>query len=470
MEREMGTALDGQEVLERVAAAKSMPCGVFGVGSPVTRDEAHIRFYYTPKRAYFDDKFFVDEANNAWQTCGSDWMKAWSAVGFFFARKIAAELECTVGIIGCNWGGTSAACWMSRDALLERESTRIYVDEYDNSPDRVGKSEQEQIDDYEKYVVDQAEWDRKAGEVYAEVPRITWDEVQERIGKCFYPGPMNCASFQRPYGLYETMLQRVAPYTVQGFIFYQGENDGHRPEAYYDMMQAMIPCWRHEFNDEKAAFFLTQLPMHRYNNDDPSWKNWPVIREAQMKAADTILNVGTAVAIDQGEFNEIHPQYKLRVGERLALQALWKVYDLLDEDEACGPMATNAEQADDGAVIVRFAHCEGLQVLDRLYGTRKYNAGEASNGDNADRETSATDTVADIPGFELAGDDGEFHDAVAVIYGEDNDCLLVKSDKVSRAVSIRYQWMNYGEVNLYGEVKSSIGEPLPVAPFRLNVD
>lgn len=441
MERELGTALDGQAVLKAVEA-----------GDGDLSDISRVRFYYTQKRSYFDEQFFVDEANTAWQVCGDEWMKAWSAVGFFFARKLAAELNCTVGIIGCNWGGTSAACWMSREDLLARESTRIYVDEYDESPARAGKTEAEQIKDYEDYVAAHAEWDRKAGELYATVPNITWDEVQERLGKCLYPGPMNCGSFLRPYGLYETMLKRVAPYTVQGFIYYQGENDDHRPEAYYDMMQALVACWRREFGNPSAAFILTQLPMHRFPAD-PDRKNWPVIREAQMKAARTIPGVGTAVIIDQGQFNEIHPWYKRRVGERLALQALWKVYGLLDESGACGPVAVKAVKGEGGAVEIEFENCERLESIERIYGEKTY----------------PTDNVANIPGFEMAGLDGKFYPAEAKISGDGNNRITVSADGVKEPAAVRYQWTNYGEVTLYGELKKSIGEPLPAAPFAMNI-
>lgn len=460
MEREMGTALDGRAVLRAVEETGSSTGSTTDIDMETVR---RVRFYYTRKRSYFDERFYEDEASNAWQKCGSEWMKAWSAVGFFFAYKLAAELGCTVGILGCNWGGTSAACWMGREDLLARESTRIYVDEYDASPDVAGKSEAEQIREYEEYVAFHEEWDRKAGMLYAENPQISWDEVQERLGKCRYPGPMNCGSFLRPYGLYETMIKRVAPYTVRGFIYYQGENDDHRPEAYFDMMQALTACWRREFNNPSAAFILTQLPMHKYSAD-PDWKNWPLVREAQMKAARSIPQVGAAVIIDQGEFNEIHPLYKRRVGERLALQALWKVYGKIGEEEAGGPAAVGAVRTGEGTAEIEFENCTYLQSIERLYGDCTYDE-RIRNAESA-KETYA---AGEIPGFELAGTDGVYYPAGAVICGDDGNRIRVSSEKVGEPAAVRYLWTNYGEVSLYGEVKPCIGEPLPVAPFRIDV-
>lgn len=76
---------------------------------------------------------------------------------------------------------------------------------------------------------------------------MAFDKVQELIGPCRYPGPMNCANFTRPAGLYETMLKRVMPYTLRGFIYYQGESDDHRPQDYYALFTGMIRQWRQDW-------------------------------------------------------------------------------------------------------------------------------------------------------------------------------------------------------------------------------
>ena len=466
MEREMGTALDGQEVLQAVAKFRTERI------TDAFPEESRIRFYYTQKRSYFDEHFEEDEAHTSWQLFGDEWMRAWSAVGFFFAGRLAAELGCTVGIIGCNWGGTSAACWMDRQALSEHESTHIYVEEYDNSPDRAGRTDEEQIAEYEEYVSFHAEWDRQCGELYATVPGITWDEVQDSLGKCRYPGPMNCASFLRPCGLYETMLKRVAPYTVKGFIYYQGENDDHRPEAYFDMMQSLISCWRRTFEDEEAVFLLTQLTMHRYEAD-PDRKNWPIIREAQARAGRAIRNCATAVIIDQGEFNEIHPQYKRRVGERLAGLAMWKAYGLRTEAEVTGPCepwvepetVCMRENGTKRTLALKFKNGSHLQKIERLYGEH---GGEASD-----------EGRMYIDGFEIEAEDGSVYPAEAEIISiPDREARPAIRNGLGNAVrlsfttdaepvAVRYLWTNYSEVSLYGETKAFFREPLPVAPFRL---
>jgi len=54
-----------------------------------------------------------------------EWLKAdtntigdFTAVGYFFAKKLAQNLHVTVGLISSNWGGTMVEDWISRDAML----------------------------------------------------------------------------------------------------------------------------------------------------------------------------------------------------------------------------------------------------------------------------------------------------------------------------------------------------------------
>jgi sialate O-acetylesterase len=60
-------------------------------------------------------------------------------------------------------------------------------------------------------------------------------------------------------------------------------------------------------------------------------------------------------------------------------------------------------------------------------------------------------------GFAVAGADGVFHPAEAVIRGE---TVVVRSDKVAKPVSVRYGWKNWPEADLASK------NGLPAAPFR----
>lgn len=53
----------------------------------------NVRFYYTQKIGWMDQKFFDCERNTAWGIWGSDGCGAWSAVGYFFAKNWLGNLE-----------------------------------------------------------------------------------------------------------------------------------------------------------------------------------------------------------------------------------------------------------------------------------------------------------------------------------------------------------------------------------------
>lgn len=401
-----------------------------------------IRFYYTPKVAYVGETLYEEEEKSHWELFGKEEAAKWSAVGFFYAKELARELDVTVGIIGCNWGGTSASAWMSREALMENELTCCYAEEYETS-DCVKKSEEEQIKDYEAYLAYHANWEEKAAKIYEKEPMIPFDKVQEMIGICQYPGPMNCANFTRPYGLYESMIKRIAPYTLRGFLYYQAESDEHRPESYYTLFTRLIRQWREDWEDDNLPFLMVQLPMHRYQHD-PDTKSWCILREAQMKAYKTVKNTGIAVIIDCGEFHEIHPKNKKPVGERLALQAFSHVYDKIEKKDAFGPLYRDFLYRDGGMEITFDYAQNGFVYVEEV----PENAGGVTK-----------------TGFEIAGADGIFYPASVTFSTEKEkaNTIFLSAENVKEPLMARYLWTNYGEVTLFG------GNGLPTAPFRTHL-
>ena len=82
-----------------------------------TQDDL-LRFYYTPKVSYICDELLKAEEESCWMKCEPGTTAAWSAVAYYWAVRIRKELDVPVGIIGCNWGGTYAHNWVSRESLL----------------------------------------------------------------------------------------------------------------------------------------------------------------------------------------------------------------------------------------------------------------------------------------------------------------------------------------------------------------
>lgn len=405
MELELQNAKDGEQVLKTLS------------------EECNVRFYYTQKKGFKDEMFYQDENNTCWSKASPENSRAWSAVGFYFARKLAEDLGVTVGLIGCNWGGTSASAWVDRATLENDAEIRSYIDEYDEKV--AGKPLEQQIKEYREYEKYDAEWNRRSAEAYKEQPDISWEALQEKIGKNMWPGPMCEVNPFRPTGLFDTMIMRVCPYTIKGFLYYQGESDDHKPDSYYKLFTSLIRLWREKWGDDELPFIMVQLPMFKFSAD-PDYKHWCKIRDAQMRAYKTVKNTGIAVITDCGELDNIHPKDKEPVGERLCLQAEKLFYGL--DVKAFGPMFRSYVYRDGGMELF-FDHAENGFVI----------KGEKPEG------------------FEIAGADGEFVTADIKI---DGDKIFVKSDKVTQPKYVRYNWFNYAPVTIFNETG------IPLAPFN----
>lgn len=407
MELELQNSKDGEKIVEKI-------------------NDNNIRFYNTLRLSYIDDEFLKKEANNSWQECNPKTAGAWSAVAYYYAKKLSEELNVTVGIIGCNLGGTSASAWISREELEIDKDTNTYVEEYDKANE--GRSFEQYLEELRKYNIWYEQWQKKVDRCYREKPDILWSEVLKIAGESRWPEPLGPKSPFRAGGLYETMLKRVMPYTLRGFIYYQGESDDHKPNIYGKLLTKLINQWRQDWKDDELPFIFVQLPMFIGCEDEDN-KSWAIIREAQMKVYKTIKNTGIAVALDCGEFNNIHPVDKKPVGIRLALQALYNVY-CREDIKAYGPIYKSFRYIRN-SIEISFDYAEDGLVV---------------KGDK-------------IEGFEVAGEDKEFIKANAEIIGSK---IIVSSDKLLEPKYVRYEWTNYGAVNLYNKAG------LPASPFRIN--
>ena len=406
MEFEIKDELNGQAVLDSL------------------RPECGVRYYYTPKQRMIDGDFERCERQAKWTKATPTDARAWSAAGLYFALELSQKLGVTVGLIGCNWGGTSASAWVSRDLLESERALRPYLTDYDNAV--AGKTEAELNAEYDAYTAYQDRWWHDYCALITEHPETTWNDALKIIGESKYPGPMGPKNETRPCGLYETMLQRVCPYTLRGFLYYQGESDDHRPEVYETLLTALIGCWRRDWDDPALPFLNVQLPMYRAASD-PDYKHWCRIREAQANVYRKLRHTGLAVHADGGEFDNIHPKEKATVGHRLVLQALCEVYHRMPRAKASAPM-------------FRLGYPLGSSYVIR---TENAPEGFCLKGEAA--------------GFELAGADGVFHPANAAFAP---DCITLTAKNVPAPQYARYAWTNYMQVTVFGM------NGLPLAPFR----
>lgn len=231
----------------------------------------------------------------------------------------------------------------------------------------------------------------------------------------------------QPAALYNAMVAPWINYRVKGFCWYQGESNAGNPKGYDQLMHALINDWRNKWQDPTLPFLYAQLPGFMDYNYLPSESNWALIREAQAKALSA-PNTAMAVTIDLGEWNDIHPDNKKDVGERMALGALKLAYqkDLVHS----GPLYKDAV-IDGSKIIVSFDHTgSGLISID----------GE------------------ELSDFAIAGADKKFVWAKTKIEG---NRVLVWSEEVKDPKYVRYAWSdNPINPNLYNK------EKLPASPFR----
>lgn len=75
-----------------------------------------IRSFNVVKDMSFEPK---SDLNGKWEVCSPETAGNFSAVGYFFARKLYQELNIPIGIINSSWGGTDIETWTSSDSFSE---------------------------------------------------------------------------------------------------------------------------------------------------------------------------------------------------------------------------------------------------------------------------------------------------------------------------------------------------------------
>lgn len=64
-----------------------------------------------------------------WAVCNKETVGDFTAVGYFFAKKIYAELKIPIGIINTSWGGTCVETWTSREAFEKSDEFKDMIAE-----------------------------------------------------------------------------------------------------------------------------------------------------------------------------------------------------------------------------------------------------------------------------------------------------------------------------------------------------
>ena len=225
---------------------------------------------------------------------------------------------------------------------------------------------------------------------------------------------------------------RVAPivgYAARGFLWYQGcSNIG---QLCYDKLQnAMVRFWREKWGRGDMPFIYTLLAPYEHEDADGRWR--PQFVEAQLRTQDSLPQSWAVCTETLGDRQTVHPAKKREVADMMVLRALQNVYGVNTGISMELPRLQNVVYEADGTVKVTLT-----QVWSNLMGI----------------------SAREVVGFELSGEDRQFHLATAEV-DWDGQTLLVRCPEVPHPVAVRYGWRNWMGANL----QKTNGIPVP--PFR----
>jgi sialate O-acetylesterase len=362
-----------------------------------------------------------DKVTARWTTATPEAVSSFSAVGYFFGKRLVEELRIPVGIIHSSWGGSRIEPWWAEEGLAGIEELAT------TRQQRLAKSPG--FPDYDRayrsFLTAVGEWAGTAGQAMdggISPPEMPPAPELLRLGH------------DEETGLYQAMIHPLTPYALRGFLWYQGESNNGDGMAYTAKMQALIAGWRRQFAAPEAPFLFVQIAPFTYGKTRTRYveagpTDLPDIWWAQQQALK-IPHTGMAVTNDIGDIKDIHPTRKAEISRRLALWALADTYGKAGIVKS-GPLFAKYKVTESG-IAIGFDHTgSGLATRDGKSPTL----------------------------FEIAGSDGNFQPADAQI-SADKKTVMLTSPAVPKPDRARFAWSQTAEPNLMNQ------EGLPAAAFR----
>lgn len=235
-----------------------------------------------------------------------------------------------------------------------------------------------------------------------------------------------------PGKFYPTMIKPLAPFSIKGILWYQGETNCFQNETieYTYKMNLLINGWRLLWKEELPFYYVQISPFYysksrgKYPLDEETLPKFWEAQTIGMKIPKT----GMAVISDLAKSpDDLHPDGKWEVGRRLAQWALAKEYGL--KVTPSGPEYRSMSVQGD-KIILAFNYTGGGLIS---------KDGKPLNW------------------FTIAGEDGKFVKAGAIIIG---DKIQVSAPGISHPVNVRFAWSEAAQPNFFNK------DGLPAIPFR----
>lgn len=267
-----------------------------------------IRLYRTPTVFSQTPK---DKIDAVWTPCNPETTPDFSAVAYYFGKKLQEELNVPIGLLQSCWGGSRIEPWTPPCGFEGFDSLADIREQIRNFPVGFGTDP------------------KKA--------------KQER---------------QYPTAMYNAMIHAHIPFAIKGAIWYQGESNHREGMLYVDKTKALLKGW-HTLWGYEFPYYFVQIAPFQYGNEDPTVlaEFW----ETQAAIVKEIPNTGMAVVSDATTLDNIHPPNKVVPGTRLALLALDNTYG--KDIVSTGPTFKEMKLLDNTIEIV-FDSAEGLTTRD----------------------------------------------------------------------------------------------------------
>ena len=374
----------------------------YGVGKTTPEEEVakinapNIRTFKVQGRSYK----LEERTDGKWMKADSGSNAArFSAVGFFFARRIHNELNIPIALIDITSSATAIQAFMPKESITKEGALAAHAKSVEHYK-RLLESEpyKTYVASLDKYKTDLASWNQNGQEgARPAQPRKL---------------PMPRVPFLG--NVYNARIYPLADYGVKGIIWYQGEHNSIRFESYSELLKTMVLNWRELIGAEVPFYYVQISPVWKTSQENAH--KWVFGRNEMRIAQDVIFRSGMACIHDLGLKDDVHPTDKETVGVRLSHWAMHFDYGRKDVVYS-GPLFRSVEYKD-GAAIVTFEHAEGLTTRD----------GKAPTW------------------FEVAGEHGDWVEAEAKIVDEK---VVVSSPEVPNPAKVRHAWNGWApEVNL----------------------
>lgn len=340
-----------------------------------------------------------EDIDGSWKAATPETVPDYSAVAFFFARKLHLELSVPVGVIKSAWGGKPVETFTSREALNTLPGTKALVDAMlkDEASYDQAKADAAYATKLEQWKATMAAAKGKSAEERKRLPKKP--DAPKR--------PLLTEG--KPGVLFAAMIHPFVGYSMRGAIWYQGEGNARPGAVPYDQtLPLMINDWRKRWADEFSFYYVQLASYHAPSAAPGTPDSWALTQDRMRLVLATTPKTGMAIINDVGEANDIHPKNKKDPGERLARWALAKDYG--KQLIYSGPLF-KASEVKDGAIRVTFDQ-SGAGLKSRDGGALKR--------------------------FEVAGADKVWKWADAKIDGTDS--VLVSCAEVAAPVAVRYAW------------------------------